>query len=108
MDFASTFASTAATILGVIFVIALLMPFFYKFGVQKGRIMLFIAIMGISILIGIIISLFENANLNIASFFNSLENMNFIILILIAMAIMTIILYISYLASCKIFKNKEF
>ena len=108
MDFASTFASTAATILGVIFVIALLMPFFYKFGVQKGRIMLFIAIMGISILIGIIISLFENANLNIASFFNSLENMNFIILILIAIAIMTIILYISYLASCKIFKNKEF
>ena len=87
MDFASTFASTAATILGVIFVIALLMPFIF---------------------IGIIISLFENANLNIASFFNSLENMNFIILILIAIAIMTIILYISYLASCKIFKNKEF
>ena len=45
MDFMSTFASCAATILSVILVIALLMPFFYKFGVQKGRMILFIAIM---------------------------------------------------------------
>ena len=108
MDFVSTFASTTASILGVIFVIALLMPFFYKFGVQKGRVMLFIAIMGISLLIGIIISLFEKANQNISAFFNNLENINFVILILIVIAIMTIILYISYLISCKIYKNKEF
>lgn len=108
MDFASTFASTTASILGVIFVIALLMPFFYKFGVQKGRVMLFITIMGISLLIGIIISLFEKANQNISVFFNNLENINFVILILIVIAIMTIILYISYLISCKIYKNKEF
>ena len=108
MEFASTFASTSASIMGVILVISLLIPFFYKFGVQKGRVMLFIAIMSISLLIGIIISLFENSKLNIALFFNQLEQINWIILILIAIAIILFILYISYLISYKIYKNKEF
>ena len=108
MDFASTFASTTATIMGVILVLALLMPCFYKFGVQKGRIILFMAIMAISLIIGIIISLFENSKLNIASFFNQLENINFAFLIMIAIAIIFLLLYISYLFSCKIYKNKEF
>lgn len=108
MDFMSTFASTAASIIGVILVIALLMPFFYKFGVQKGRIVLFIAIMGISLLIGIVISLFENSNLKIAEFFSNLQQMNYIMLIAIAIIIMLLILYISYVFSCKIYKNKEF
>lgn len=108
MDFASTFASTASSILGVIFVIALLIPFFYQFGVQKGRIVLFIAIIGISLLLGIIISLFEDANLNIAAFFNGLEKINYILLIIIVVAIIILLLYISYLISCKIYQNKEF
>ncbi len=108
MDFMSTFASCAATILSVILVIALLMPFFYKFGVQKGRMILFIAIMGISLLIGIILSLFENSNLKIAQFFSNLQQMNYIMLIAIAIIIMLLILYISYVFSCKIYKNKEF
>mgnify|MGYP001860355985 FL=1 len=108
MDFMSTFASCTATILSVILVIALLMPFFYKFGVQKGRMILFIAIMGISLLIGIILSLFENSNLKIAQFFSNLQQMNYIMLIAIAIIIMLLILYISYVFSCKIYKNKEF
>ena len=108
MEFASTFASTLASIMGVIFIISLLIPFFYKFGVQKGRVMLFIAIMTISLLIGIIISLFENSKLNIALFFNQLEQINWMILILISIAIILFILYISYLISYKIYENKEF
>ena len=108
MEFASIFASTLASITGVIFIISLLIPFFYKFGVQKGRVMLFIAIMTISLLIGIIISLFENSKLNIALFFNQLEQINWMILILISIAIILFILYISYLISYKIYENKEF
>ena len=108
MDFMSTFASTSASIIEVILVIALLMPFFHKFGVQKGRIVLFIAIMGISLLIGIVISLFENSNLKIAEFFSNLQQMNYIMLIAIAIIIMLLILYIFYVFSCKIYKNKEF
>ncbi len=108
MDFISTFASTTASILGVVFVIALLIPFFYQFGVQKGRVVLFIAIMGISLLIGFIISVFENSGLNIASFFNKLEKLNYIVLILIVISIISLILYFSYLVSCKIYKKKEF
>lgn len=108
MDFISTFASTTASILGVVFVIALLIPFFYQFGVQKGRVVLFIAIMGISLLIGFIISVFENSGLNIASFFNKLEKLNYIVLILIVISIISLVLYFSYLVSCKIYKKKEF
>lgn len=108
MDFMSTFASSIATIIGVIFVISLLMPCFYKFGVQKGRVILFIAIMAVSLLIGVILSLFENSNLKIAEFFSTLENINYVILVVSAIFIILLILYISYLFSCKIFKNKEF
>lgn len=108
MDFMSTFASSIATIIGVIFVISLLMPCFYKFGVQKGRVILFIAIMAVSLLIGVILSLFENSNLKIAEFFSTLENINYVILVVGAIFIILLILYISYLFSCKIFKNKEF
>lgn len=108
MDFITTFISTTAAIIAVILVISLIIPFFYKFGVQKGRIVLFISIMGISLLIGVILSLFENTNLKIAKLFSSLENINYIILIIIAIIIILLILYISYLFSCKIFKNKEF
>lgn len=108
MDFITTFISTTAAIIAVILIISLIIPFFYKFGVQKGRIVLFISIMGISLLIGVILSLFENTNLKIAKLFSSLENINYIILIIIAIIIILLILYISYLFSCKIFKNKEF
>ena len=108
MDFITTFISTTAAIIAVILIISLIIPFFYKFGVQKGRIILFISIMGISLLIGVILSLFENTNLKIAKLFSSLENINYIILIIIAIIIILLILYISYLFSCKIFKNKEF
>ena len=108
MDFMSTFASSVATIIGVILVISLLMPCFYKFGVQKGRVILFIAIMAVSFLIGIILSLFENSTLKIAEFFSALENTNYVILIAGTILIILLILYISYLFSCKIFKNKEF
>ncbi len=108
MDFMSTFASCVAAVIGVIFVISLLMPCFYKFGVQKGRVILFIAIMAVSSLIGVILSLFENSNLKIAEFFSTLENINYIILVVGAILIILLILYISYLFSCKIFKNKEF
>lgn len=108
MDFMSTFASSVATIIGVILVISLLMPCFYKFGVQKGRVILFIAIMAVSLLIGVILSLFENSTLKIAEFFSALENTNYVILITGAILIILLILYISYLFSCKIFKNKEF
>lgn len=108
MDFMSTFASSLATIIGVIIVISLLMPCFYKFGVQKGRVILFIAIMAVSLLIGIILSLFENSNLKIAEFFSTLENINYIIIIVVSILFILLILYISYLFFCKIFKNKEF
>lgn len=108
MDFMSTFASSVATIIGVILVISLLMPCFYKFGVQKGRVILFIAIMAVSLLIGVILSLFENSTLKIAEFFSALENTNYVILIAGTILIILLILYISYLFSCKIFKNKEF
>lgn len=108
MDFMSTFASTLATIIGVILVISLLMPCFYKFGVQKGRVILFIAIMAVSLIIGVILSLFENSYLKIAEFFSNLENINYIILVVSSILIILLILYISYLFSYYIFKNKEF
>lgn len=108
MNFMSTFASCTAAIIGVILVISLLMPCFYKFGVQKGRVILFITIMAVSLLIGVIFSLFENSNLKMIKFFSTLENINYIILIAIAIILILLTLYISYLFSCKIFKNKEF
>ena len=96
------------TVGGVIIVISLLIPFFYKFGVQKGRMMLFIVIIGLSLVIGTVFALFENAKLPIANFINNIASLHYLIIIVGIILLILFVLYISYRISCKVYQKKEF
>ena len=88
--------------------ISLLIPFYYKYGSQKGRIMLFVVIMASALLIGGLFKILQGINFDILAVINKLENINFIILIFGILLFVLIIIYISYLISCKIYSKKEF
>ena len=108
ITFMSIFLSMCATVGGVIIVISLLIPFFYKFGVQKGRMMLFIVIIGLSLVIGTVFALFENAKLPIANFINNIASLHYLIIIVGIILLILFVLYISYRISCKVYQKKEF
>ena len=96
-DFISTLLGSVSAI---VLIQAIMYPFIFKYGMEKGRIILFVlsfAIVGLIVLFSKVI----NIPLNIISFFN---NYWFIIVPII----LTISLFISYKISKKIYLKKEF
>ena len=96
-DFVSTLLGSVSAI---VLIQATMYPFIFKYGMEKGRIILFIlsfAIVGLIVLFSKVI----NIPLDIISFFN---NYWFIIV----PVILTISLFISYKISEKIYLKKEF
>ncbi len=96
-DFVSTLLGSVSAI---VLIQAIMYPFIFKYGMEKGRIILFVlsfAIVGLIVLFSKVI----NIPLNIISFFN---NYWFIIVPII----LTISLFISYKISEKIYLKKEF
>lgn len=96
-DFVSTLLGSVSAI---VLIQAIMYPFIFKYGMEKGRIILFVlsfAIVGIIVLFSKVI----NIPLDIISFFN---NYWFIIV----PTILTISLFISYKISEKIYLKKEF
>ena len=108
ITFESLFSSIIGTVLGISIVISLLIPFYYKYGSQKGRIMLFVVIMASALLIGGLFKILQGINFDVLAVINKLENINFIILIFGILLFVLIIIYISYLISCRIYSKKEF
>ena len=107
----TTFESIYASIIGVAFgiclVISLLIPFYYKFGSQKGRIMLFLTIAILALLIGTITSLDVFNNIELMNIINSLNNLSLGMFTLLLIIVTIIIMTISYYISVKIYSNKE-
>ena len=107
----TTFESIYASIIGVAFgiclVISLLIPFYYKFGSQKGRIMLFLTIAILALLIGTITSLDVFNNIELMNIINSLNNLSLGMFTLLLIIVTVIIMTISYYISVRIYNNKE-
>ena len=108
----TTFESIFASIIGVAFaiylVISLLIPFYYKFGSQRGRIMLFLCVTILALLIGVITSLDIFNNIELMSIINNLNNLSLGVFISLLLLIVIIIMSISYFISVRIYYNKEF
>ena len=107
----TTFESIYASIIGVAFgiclVISLLIPFYYKFGSHKGRIMLFLTITILALIIGIITSLDIFNNVELMNMINSLNNLSIGMFTLLLIIVTVIIMTISYYISVRIYNNKE-
>lgn len=92
-------------IFGIAFIEAVQIPSIYKFGSEKGRMVLFFAILAIAIFGALLFYIGKTININI-----SLETINYIIehyfLVILAL-IIAIMYYISYKISVKIYNKKE-
>ena len=106
--FESLFASIIGVAFGICLVISLLIPFYYKFGENKGRIMLFLCIVILALIIGMITSLDIFNNIELMNLIKSLNNLSLGMITLILIVVTLIIMSISYYISVKIYKNKEF
>ena len=106
--FESLFASIIGVAFGICLVISLLIPFYYKFGSSKGRIMLFLCIVILALLIGAITSLDIFNNKELMNIINSLNNFSLGMFTLLLIILTVIIMSISYYISVRIYKNKEF
>ena len=106
--FESLFASIIGVAFGICLVISLLIPFYYKFGSSKGRIMLFLCIVILALLIGAITSLDIFNNKELMNIINSLNNLSLGMFTLLLIILTVIIMSISYYISVRIYKNKEF
>lgn len=89
-------------------IISILYPLIYKFGSEKGRIFIFIIVIGISIILGVIFSLLEQLSINYQYLLSSLNSLNYIQISLSMLIISIVIIIISYLISLRIYQKKEF
>ena len=105
--FESLFASIIGVAFGICLVISLLIPFYYKFGSSKGRIMLFLCIVILALLIGMITSLDIFNNKELMNLLNSLNNLSLGMITLLLIILTSIVMSISYYISVRIYKNKE-
>ena len=105
--FESLFASIIGVAFGICLLISLLIPFYYKFGTNKGRIMLFLCIVILALIIGMITSLDIFNNKEIMNLLNSLNNLSIGMITLLLIIVTIIIMTISYYISVRIYKNKE-
>lgn len=107
ITFESIYASIIGVAFGICLVISLLIPFYYKFGSNKGRIMLFITITILALIIGIITSLDIFNNVELMNMINSLNNLSIGMFTLLLIIVTVIIMTISYYISVRIYNNKE-
>lgn len=97
-----TVSALVGCIVSVIIIASVMFPLIFKYGSEKGRIYLFLLVFGITLLGGILSQI-----INIEAFFNNLEKLGNIWLIIIPI-FSIIILTISYSISSKIYLKKEF
>lgn len=101
-DIEAILSNLFGTLLGLSIILAIWLPVVYKFGVEKGRIMLFVGVFALVFLCATLSKLFDFTSL--INFLNSLDKVLFIAIPLISIAIMVI----SYLISVRIYLKKEF
>lgn len=102
LDIEKILSTMIGSIFSVILIESLMYPLIFKFGIEKGRIGLFVGVFAITALLGLILPSIDMSNLKGIEEF--MENY-FIYIIPILMALMLII---SYQISKKIYLKKEF
>ncbi len=101
VDLNEIVSSLMGTVLSSVIIISAFYPIVFKFGITKGRIILFVLVFGIMAIIGLISSFVDMKF--IINMINKLDNCSYI-----AIPIMSVILLsVSYVISNKIYMNKE-
>lgn len=104
-DILNNLISILGGLFGVSLIQCIQIPSIYKWGVEKGRVQMFIVIAVIILLFGGIVLLTKNMNINFNINFSNNIWITLGISLLILVAI--VIYFISYKISCKIYNKKE-
>lgn len=102
INFNDIFATILGTFLATTILQSFMYPSIYKFGLEKARIGIFVAVFGIAIIGGIL-----SKYINFASLFQKLSFLNSYMIILVPIIIVAM-MYISYKVSEAIYKKKEY
>lgn len=89
---------------GTIVVISIIYPIIYKFGSEKGRIITFVGIFGISLLAGLILEKIQHLDINLSNILNFINQFWYILLPIVLLTIFSISCKISE----RIYEKKEF
>ena len=90
------------SVFGTLLVLVFMYPIIYKFGLEKARIGIFVIVFGIVIIGGLLIQYVDLSY--ISKYLFCIEDY----LIPILIAVMIIMVYVSYIISLRIFNKKEF
>ena len=93
------------TSFGISLTLELLIPFLYKYGVQKGKMAIFAIVIGFSLIMTLIGKTFK---FNLNGFVTFIDGLSVYIIVGLLLIITICMIYISYKISCKIYFNKEF
>lgn len=101
INFQEIIANVLICAASIIILEAIMFPLIYKFGVEKGRIGIFVGIFGMALLIGFLL---KNFNVDANNFIVFFDKYYYLIIPIT----LIIVLVISYLISKKIYLKKEF
>ena len=101
INFQEIIANVLICAASIIILEAIMFPLIYKFGVEKGRITIFVGTFGIALLIGFLL---KNFNVDANNFIVFFDKYYYLIIPIT----LIIVLVISYLISKKIYWKKEF
>lgn len=102
LDYEEVFSTMLGCGFGIMLIQAIVYPFIFKYGIEKGRIGLFVGTFGVGAIIGLLSRIIKvDMPTNIISFF---DNYWFIVIPIV----LIVILLISYKISERIYLKKEF
>ena len=105
IDYKGLLISTVGGMFGIALIQSIQIPSIYKWGAEKGRIQMFILVFGIVAIVSGIAFLFikMNININIEIIENIINNYGMLLLI----AVIVLMYFVSYKISCKVYNKKE-
>ncbi len=104
IDYEKEFSTFFGGLFGIFLVTSIMYPLIYKYGNEKGRLFLFIGVFLITAVGGVIFKTVDFSGLNKPAVIDFIDKFGLYLLPIVTL----VILYISYLISVKIYKNKEF
>jgi len=104
INYEETFSTLFGGLFGILLVMSIMYPLIYKFGNEKGRLFLFIGIFLITAIGGLIFKTIDLSGINKPAIIDFIDKFGLYLLPIVSL----FILYMSYLISVKIYKNKDF
>ena len=102
-------ALTAASIAGMaMLMLAIMLPLQIKLGAEKGRMAMFAVFAVIGAMVALGVKIFENTGMNLDAVMMKLATISPSVIAIVAIAVLVLVLFVSYLICVRIINKKEY